>query len=192
MNSIEVSRPRFKFYLFHLLVLGSWTSFSTSLSFGLLPWKMGMIKISIPQVRGRKMCGKLLSAAADKFSINTCWLWLSAEVSECSQGAWGASGSNLKAEANPQESLHQLKFQSCATLSWKSAPKVYLQSPRELKQYNLILVFIQLGAYLFASKIHPSCVCVPVRAWAVLLCTEAAWSQATGGPCQGSNKHPTA
>lgn len=54
VNSVEVSRPQFKFYLFHLLVLGSWTSLSTSLSFGLLPWKVGIIKMSIPQVRGRE------------------------------------------------------------------------------------------------------------------------------------------
>lgn len=47
--------------------------------------------------------------------INTyCWLWLSAEMSDCFQGARGASGNNLKDKANPGEGLIWVKFSHCA------------------------------------------------------------------------------
>ena len=52
------------------------------------PLENGDDKNIHPTGWGGKMYGKLLSTAADKFSINTCcWLWLSAEASGCSQGA---------------------------------------------------------------------------------------------------------
>lgn len=62
-----------------------------------------------------------------------------------------------------------------------SSPKVYLQSRRELKQYNLILVFYPVGCIAICWK-YMQAVCVCLCSVGVLLCTEAAWSQATGGP----------
>lgn len=103
----------------------------------------------------------MLGAAADKFSINTCcWLWLSAEVSGCSRGAWGASGNNVKAEANPEESLRQLKVQSLCSSFMKISSQSVPAEPSGTQAAQLDLGFYPVGCIAICFKNIPKlCVC---------------------------------